>query len=106
MVKRDTDAFVVEMIRRATEMRALMDGKPRPKLKRAYSFVRDLEMFEAAMQALMSSDIKPENGFVPEAAPGFAALLVRVVEQTAAEFGPKAAVLALRWMADEMECEP
>jgi peptidyl-tRNA hydrolase len=98
-------AWLVEMIRRSTEMRATCRVQARPELKRAYSFVRDLEMFEAAMDALMRRDIEPGNGYVPEAVPGFAALLVRVVEQTAAEFGVKAAALALRWIADEMESE-
>lgn len=100
------DAFVVEMIRRASEMRAAdlaLKPKRPPPLKRGHAWIRDMEMFEGAMDALLQSDLHPENGFVPEAAPGFAALLVRVAEQTAAEFGPKAAALAFRRLGEEME---
>lgn len=100
------DAWLVEFIKRSGEMRRL-DVFPavrrRAKLKKPHYWSRDMEMFEAAMGALANSKMHPENGFVFEAAPGFAALLCRIAGQTAAEFGPKAAAEAFRRMAEEMD---
>lgn len=91
-----------EMAQRRHEL-ARADGLvAKSALKPAHVFADDMDIFEAAMFALLNSDLHPDNGFVPEAAPGFAALLVRIAEQTAAEFGPKAAAEAFRELAERM----
>lgn len=98
-----SNEWMVEMIRRTNEMR-LVDRPPgRPRLKKhTFSSELDQDMFEAAMDALSRSEME-KDCWVPEAAAPFAALLVRVLEQTHAEFGPFATRLALRWILEAME---
>lgn len=103
--ERREQEWLVEMIRRSADMRTLAKPPRSAKLKPPYPFSYDTDtnLFEAAMDGLQRSDLHPENGFVPEAIPGFAALLTRVIEQVAAEFGLKAAYTALYLMAQAME---
>lgn len=91
-----------EMRERAREMRAAAAIEGGAALKRARRFANDLDLFESAMAALLNSDLEPDC-FEPGAAPAFAALLVRIAEQTAAEFGHRAAAEAFRAIGEDME---
>lgn len=101
--ERAAAAWISEMEERAVEMRALVAPRP-PHIKTLKSELCNLgdqAMFEAAWFELQSSAMA-DDCWIPEAAAPFAALLVRIVEQTAAEFGAATAQRALRALANAM----
>lgn len=94
-------AYSAEMEKRRREMRALHPlPAPRPK---AAHLDDDLDAFEGVMFALMASDFEEGSWCGPDSAPPFAALLVRIAEQTVAEFGRKAAQEAFEILAEKIE---
>lgn len=95
--------YRVEMARRRREMGALHPLPP-PPIKKAW-LDDDLDAFEGVMFALANSDLETDHWAGPESAPPFAALLVRIAEQTVAEFGRKAALEAFEVLAEHISEE-
>ena len=98
--KAERAAYRAEMERRRREMRALHPlPQPAPRNARLDDA---LDAFEGVMFALMASDLEIDHWAGPDSAPPFAALLVRIAEQTVAEFGRKAAKEAFEVLAEKI----